>query len=833
VGRVCTGVRDVVGSIALAGAVAVLLAVAPAADAAGHVGLKIRTSAQRKLVASNHLKLAAHGNGRVAITTTARQGKGHGRLTHRRRTVLNGGKSLSLRLTDRGAGRAQSCLRTKVRVTARSGGKVVGKARRALKRDPKRCDGSQPRGVDLSAADRCDFISPPGSECMFPWPDNFFTRKDKSTDTGLRLNVNQASTPENNNGVHVDPSKLNGSDGFSPGAMIVLHVPGLDNPTAFQNTGAVPEGDMSQAFAKKQPIVLIDEKTGKRQLIWSELDSLASSPDNTDLIIRVGQNLKEGHSYAVALRNLKDANGNNIPAPTGFKLYRDRIPTGIPAVEKRRKEFKKTFKALKKAKISKKRLYLAWDFTVASERNISERMLSMRNDAFSQLGDNNLADGQVSGNAPQFNVTNVQDYPTPTGHGVENIREVTGTYQVPCYLDKPGCPSGSRFQLGADGLPQRTPGNMMTANFTCNIPRSAVEDDGGGGFKVAHAARPSMYGHGLFGDASEVHSANVRQLGNENNVITCATDFSGMAEEDVLPEALPALQDLSKFDALPDRLQQGFLNFMYLGRLLDNPSGFASDPAFRFDGQSALDPSHLFYYGNSQGGIAGGALTALDPDFTRSVLYVPAMNYSTLLTRSVDFGDYAAILYPSYPNEAERPLLLSMIQSLWDRGEPDGYANHMTDDPLPDTPAHKVLIEMAWGDHQVANVATQVEARTIGAPLRQPALDANRLQPGNVSPFFNIPTLGDLNGSAADGSGMFVWDIGPKRMEGPTLFGTDPAPLANTAPDDTFGIDPHDTVIRSSPVIRKQIADFIKPDGRITDPCGASPCYAAGWMGSP
>ena len=27
--------------------------------------------------------------------------------------------------------------------------------------------------------------------------------------------------------------------------------------------------------------------------------------------------------------------------------------------------------------------------------------------------------------------------------------------------------------------------------------------------------------------------------------------------------------------------------------------------------------------------------------------------------------------------------------------------------------------------------------------------------------------------------------------------------------------------------------DFIKPDGKITDPCSNHPCYAAGWMGAP
>ena len=213
------------------------------------------------------------------------------------------------------------------------------------------------------------------------------------------------------------------------------------------------------------------------------------------------------------------------------------------------------------------------------------------------------------------------------------------------------------------------------------------------------------------------------------------------------------------------------------------------------------------------------------------------MNYSTLLTRSVDFEDYSLILYPSYPDESARPLLLSMIQSMWDRGEPNGYANHMTDDPLPGTPPHKVLIEMAYGDHQVANVQTEVEARTIGAPLRVPAVDLNRLQPGYDAPFVGLHTLGDLSGPAAQGSGFFIWDIGPKRPDPTTpdpddVLGTDPPPLTNTAPNDSFGLDPHDRVIRNTPAIRAQIAAFIDEGGSITDPCGPRPCYEANWDGA-
>lgn len=375
----------------------------------------------------------------------------------------------------------------------------------------------------------------------------------------------------------------------------------------------------------------------------------------------------------------------------------------------------------------------------------------------------------------------------------------------------------------------------MTARFTCNIPRSAVAETspGSGVWSLDHAVRPSMYGHGLFGDYTEVHTTNVRQLGDDEGVLTCATDFTGMMEDDI-GTAIQALADLSHFQPIPDGLQQGFLNFIYLGRLLMLSDGFSSSPAFQFGGHSVIDHgSGLYYYGNSQGGIAGGALTAVEPDITRTVLYVPGMNYSTLLTRSIDFSDYALILYPSYPDESARPLLLALIQMMWDRGEPDGYANHMTSNPLPGTPAHHVLIDMAYADHQVTNVATEVEARTIGAPLRYPTLDPGRA-PGYVNFFPDIPTLGNLSGPAADGNGMFVWDIGPKRSDGlGGVLGTDPAPITNLAPDDSFGVDPHDTVINTSALIRHQIAEFLRPNGKIIDPCGMTPCYAAGWTGPP
>ena len=93
------------------------------------------------------------------------------------------------------------------------------------------------------------------------------------------------------------------------------------------------------------------------------------------------------------------------------------------------------FATLQRAGIARNSLYLAWDFTVASERNLSERALSIRDDAFAALGDTDLADMQVQGSAPQFTVSQVTDY-TACRRTSQIARKVDGTFIVPCYLNR-------------------------------------------------------------------------------------------------------------------------------------------------------------------------------------------------------------------------------------------------------------------------------------------------------------------------------------------------------------------------------------------------------------
>ena len=73
----------------------------------------------------------------------------------------------------------------------------------------------------------------------------------------------------------------------------------------------------------------------------------------------------------------------------------------------------------------------------------------------------------------------------------------------------------------------RTPGNTQLANFTCLIPRVAVD-----GPQVLKS-RASLYGHGLLGSASEITAGNIKSMANEHNFVFCATDWSGMSNADI------------------------------------------------------------------------------------------------------------------------------------------------------------------------------------------------------------------------------------------------------------------------------------------------------------
>ncbi len=629
------------------------------------------------------------------------------------------------------------------------------------------------------AAEPC--TGAPSKACLLPFPnDAALTKRDRSTPTGRRLSLRRTAMPANAKGVRIDPTDYNRADGFSPGQPIVVRVPALSTGRALRRSRIAPVNDIGAFARKRAGVLLLDAVTGRRQPIWVELDKNAKA--RRELLINPARNLRNGRRYVVVLRNLRTARGSAVRPARGFHLPKRLRPT------------------LRKARVKRDRsLYLAWDFTVASTASIAGRALSIRDDAFALLGDDDLADGRIAGTPPAHAITTVTDY-TPEQNPLI-ARKVEGTVTVPCYLDTPGCAPGGRFTFVSDkpgALPQRTAGSVVQAPFACNVPRAATP---------LTPSRVALYGHGLLGGIGELDQAALQQLSNGHDTTFCATRWAGFAKEDV-PSAITALGDLSSFPTIPDGSQQGFLNALYLGRLLAHPQGLATDPALQSGGLPLLKPGALAYHGNSQGGIFGGALTALAPDFTRATLGVPGMRFSTLLPRSKDFDTYRIVFDPAYPDRSTQPLVLSLIQLLWDRGEANGYAGQMTSAPLPGTPRHAVLLHPAVGDHQVSTVMADVEARTIGARRTKAELAPGRST--DKHPLWGIPTV---KGFPFTGSAIVYWDSG-----GPL------APTSNTPPRQ--GEDPHEDP-RATPAAQDQIAAFLETGGTLTDTCAGRPCFSA------
>jgi hypothetical protein len=358
-----------------------------------------------------------------------------------------------------------------------------------------------------------------------------------------------------------------------------------------------------------------------------------------------------------------------------------------------------------------------------------------------------------------------------------------------------------------------------TADFTCSLPEEGIEN----GESV-----PVVYGHGLLGGSDEAASSQVQHTAAENNSVYCGTDGIGLAEEDVEFD-IQVLGNISLFPSVADRLQQGMLNTLYLGRLMIHLDGLGNSPEFQTTGgANMINTDEAYYDGNSQGAIMGGAVTAIAQDWTKASLGVGGMNYSTLLDRSVDFDQFAGILRGAYPNSLDQQLAFGLLQMLWDRGETSGYVQHLTDRAYDRTPAHEVILTVAFGDHQVAPITAQNIARTLRIPIYEPTL-AEGVVPDGVEAFWNLQGIAKF---PLSGSALYFWNSGtlppPVGNITPTMGAEWIAECsgANAANVDTPPCaDPHEDPRRQPEVIAQKLS-FFQPEGVINDVCKEEPCVS-------
>ena len=103
--------------------------------------------------------------------------------------------------------------------------------------------------IDTSNAANCDFIAQPSdTTCMVPFPDDYYTTAEPSSATGLHVHFTEEGTPANVLGQHIEPGPYDEADGFSPGSVILVKVPGMETTADVKATGAVPVNRLAQLY---------------------------------------------------------------------------------------------------------------------------------------------------------------------------------------------------------------------------------------------------------------------------------------------------------------------------------------------------------------------------------------------------------------------------------------------------------------------------------------------------------------------------------------------------------------------------------------------------------
>jgi len=613
--------------------------------------------------------------------------------------------------------------------------------------------------------------------CGVPYPSSLWLETDAESETGFRQALPVAlMEPAAKSKTPFDPARWNRRDGFSPATPILAYFPERLDASSLPS-----QSDFDQSKQPSSATLILDLETEELVAHMAELDLSAdiADSDRQPLIIRPAKHLAPNRRYAVGItRSLRTLSGEPPAAPPGFASALAGAKSDDPMAKKALDTLPETLAAFAKVGVKKSDLLLAWDFRTASLAESTRRVLSMRDQALTKLGDKGLG----------YTISSVETAPN-----AEIEKRIRGSFKVPSFLSSDDrAVAETELVLGADGLPEYQ--RDADYPFELVIPKSAA----------TQGPLPLLvYGHGLLGAADQVSSGHVRQFCNDKGYVCVGTDWIGLSEQEeagigASGAAVKAIEDLNRLSWVTDRLQQALVNFMALTRVA---KVIANDPQALVAGKSAiLESATPVYYGISQGGIMGTSLLAYSPDIERGVVQVGGSAYSLMIQRSVNWNQFLPAIRNAYPDRVTQQLLMALWQPLFDDSEGSGTAwAQGAHPPLAGTKPKHVLMQIAVGDSQVANLSAEIQARTLEIPLLTPSAKA-------------VWGLDESTGGAANA--IAFWDLVRKLP-----------PETNETP--TTDNDVHGD-IRKHPLNQQQTDVFLKT-GKAENPCGGK-CSFPGWV---
>ena len=493
--------------------------------------------------------------------------------------------------------------------------------------------------LEITGNDFCDLTNQ--IHCMLPFPSGFFLDDDESQITDYKLNITGEAIPDTNSAQSDNMIILDRLDGFSPSTQIF---------TAFSSTPNITE--MADQFNIPPSVhinhssILLNLDTGEFVHHWIELDARAEEGEDTLIFVRTLQGLDHDAAYAVAFRNLLDANGEEIQPEDGFLALRDNQATNSLQIESQREDYEYLFEKLEQSGVPRSNLQSAWWFHTASTKSILKDLFSIRNDAENRLGDVGLG----------CTITNVmEDY----GEDNTTLRVIQGTVTTPQYMETEY--ARSPMVRNEDGDPMFVENREI--DFSMMIPKSLAENNTSGPI--------SVFGHGLFGD-SDAYVKNGRAIANEYQTVLLATDFKGWSSDGDQDAMTFALMDLKEFQYQQERQMQAVINHLAMIRTI--AGGQCDEEYFKHNGTMLIDFEKINYIGISLGGLRGPSLLSMIPELEWGVLWVGGTSFSHQVERSTHYGseEYPSVFYQllssdlSLPSRMDRAISIALLQSIWD-----------------------------------------------------------------------------------------------------------------------------------------------------------------------
>merc|ERR1719474_110188 len=463
--------------------------------------------------------------------------------------------------------------------------------------------------------------------------------------------------------------------------------------------------NIAPSESKDTPVVILEASTGRRIPYWAELDHNSDDPttggqQNRTLMIWPAFRLEDGERYIVAMRGLKNSENELVEPSPGFAALRDNATTDDPAIEGRRDYFGlHIFSVLSDHGVEHSELQIAWDFTVMSTKQITTRMLNMRDDALSRI--------EWKHGGVRYRLESITD-----DLNDHTARRIEGSLFVPWYLNKllPG--PRVRIETQWDNHLMPVYQGHQPVYFEMVIPHSVANGTKG--------PRLMQYGHGLFEGIFEIDINLTQPLWDEWGFVVGGVNWLGMCSEDLETIVNIVASNLTNFVAIPERLHQGVLNALYYQHLLRSPAFLKDERIWVFDGKSSVlpDPApQAHYWGISLGGIMGSVFMSLSTNITHGVCNAPGFPFELILPRSSDFESFRQVLVQRYQNNLDIVLIYAFAQMVFTPITPSGYLHHMARDPLPGTPKHSVLIQYGLGDWEVSWLGAQQMGRSLDAVM--------------------------------------------------------------------------------------------------------------------